>query len=309
MRENCYFRHHMNEGEVLPEPKQMKRGYSRQRIRNKSRATAFRKFLINTYGIDLLKNGRGVLDVAAGRGLLSYELVNLNDIPTLRIEPRNTTAGSRFRFLLEKGAFHRNKSIGGVTSEFGNRMAVPKQLRICLDKDFIGQVKDKTICQDTVDVYLAQAEELVWNKKGLQTRNNDNDELYMDTDLNNDAHPESEDDEPIFRTEWSDPCDHLVSDLQNVESYLTDFSIVVGMHPDQATEIIADLAISMNKPFACVPCCVFHKKFPDRKLMDGTRVTTYNHFIEYLVEKDPETVRVATLDFDGKNKVVYRVVS
>jgi hypothetical protein len=37
---------------------------------------------------------------------------------------------------------------------------------------------------------------------------------------------------------------------------LEDCSIVVGLHPDQATEPIVDFALENNKSFAVVPCCV-----------------------------------------------------
>lgn len=36
-------------------------------------------------------------------------------------------------------------------------------------------------------------------------------------------------------------------------------SVVVGMHPDQAAQAMIDFAVLNNKPFACVPCCVFSR--------------------------------------------------
>ena len=41
--------------------------------------------------------------------------------------------------------------------------------------------------------------------------------------------------------------------------------VLVGMHPDQATEPVVDAAIALGKPFAVVPCCVFPELFPDRR--------------------------------------------
>ena len=38
---------------------------------------------------------------------------------------------------------------------------------------------------------------------------------------------------------------------------LAQCSVVIGMHPDQATEPLVDFAIAHRKPFAVVPCCVF----------------------------------------------------
>lgn len=42
--------------------------------------------------------------------------------------------------------------------------------------------------------------------------------------------------------------------------------VVVGMHPDQATEPIVDFALAAGKPFAIVPCCVFPRENPRRRV-------------------------------------------
>lgn len=39
--------------------------------------------------------------------------------------------------------------------------------------------------------------------------------------------------------------------------HLQTCSIIVGLHPDQATDAIVDCALQLGKPFAAVPCCVF----------------------------------------------------
>eukprot|EP00949_MAST-11_sp_MAST-11-sp1_P004428 g4428.t1 len=47
---------------------------------------------------------------------------------------------------------------------------------------------------------------------------------------------------------------------------LKECTAIIGMHPDQATDAIVDVAIQVKKPYAIVPCCVFAKMFPHRKL-------------------------------------------
>ena len=42
--------------------------------------------------------------------------------------------------------------------------------------------------------------------------------------------------------------------------------VIIGMHPDQATEAIVDMALKYRKPFAVVPCCVFSHENPHRRL-------------------------------------------
>ena len=83
-----------------------------------------------------------------------------------------------------------------------------------------------------------------------------------------------------------------------------DVACFVGMHPDQATETIVDIAFKLNKPFAIVPCCVYPSLFPDRRLSTGQGVKRYNSFLQYLREKDARIMQ-ASLPFLGRNKVLY----
>lgn len=119
--------------------------------------------------------------------------------------------------------------------------------------------------------------------------------------------------QPCYRTEVRNPAhiemfwnDSLwkgtTSDISN---RILACSIVIGMHPDEATESIVDFALAYDKTFAIVPCCVFPKSFPNR-FVDGRRVKTYCDFLRYLVAKDPSKIRIQRLDFEGRNIVVYR---
>ena len=58
-------------------------------------------------------------------------------------------------------------------------------------------------------------------------------------------------------------------------------SVVVGMHPDQATEPIVREALAHGKPFAVVPCCTFPNSNTHR-YVDGARVRTHEQFCDYL---------------------------
>lgn len=49
---------------------------------------SFCRFLIDTFGREVLNSGTGVLDIAGGKGELSFELVNLNGIQATVVEPR-----------------------------------------------------------------------------------------------------------------------------------------------------------------------------------------------------------------------------
>lgn len=81
-------------------------------------------------------------------------------------------------------------------------------------------------------------------------------------------------------------------------------SLLLGMHPDEATDVIVDVALAFNKPFAIVPCCVFADLFPHRRTPGGDAVTTYDELVAYLVAKHP-CIQTTFLPFDGRNRVVY----
>lgn len=93
---------------------------------------------------------------------------------------------------------------------------------------------------------------------------------------------------------------------------ITNCSIIVGMHPDQATEAIVDTALRLGKPFAILPCCVMPKLFPNRRHDDGERVRTYSEFCRYLRFCKGGVLKsvlfeVELLPFFGRNKVIYLV--
>ena len=84
----------------------------------------------------------------------------------------------------------------------------------------------------------------------------------------------------------------------------SDIKLVVGLHPDEATEPLVDCAIQFSLDFAVIPCCVFSQDFPQRRLRCGQEPTSYDHFCDYLTEKHPE-IRSQLLPFIGRNKVLY----
>eukprot|EP00056_Hartaetosiga_gracilis_P000025 m.35405 g.35405 ORF g.35405 m.35405 type:complete len:145 (-) comp10014_c0_seq1:151-585(-) len=105
----------------------------------------------------------------------------------------------------------------------------------------------------------------------------------------------------------SDTFVRVINDFNEARTIINNCSIVVGMHPDQAAGHIVDFALAQNKPFALVPCCVYSKEFPKRRLKDGTPVKTYSHLITYLMEKH-SGIKKCTLPFEGKNICVYKTI-
>ena len=104
------------------------------------------------------------------------------------------------------------------------------------------------------------------------------------------------------------------SDATGLASLLSSCSLLVGLHPDQATEPIASCAIKSRKSWACVPCCVFAADSPHRFLPGARPVATHEDLCSYLenlgngvARHDGERVQRARLNFKGKNIVIFQV--
>ena len=50
-------------------------------------------------------------------------------------------------------------------------------------------------------------------------------------------------------------------------------SVIVGLHPDEATNAIVQISLDLRRPFVVVPCCVFARRYP-RKLRSGKAVSS-----------------------------------
>lgn len=90
-----------------------------------------------------------------------------------------------------------------------------------------------------------------------------------------------------------------------VQESLRRAAVIVGMHPDQATGAVVEAANALDKPFAVVPCCVFSRKFPDRRTPKGEPVALYEDLLAYL-HCSREGTRRSELPFEGRNVVLFR---
>ncbi|POM59510.1 hypothetical protein PHPALM_31751 [Phytophthora palmivora] len=195
------------------------------KIGKQQRAQVFVEWLVETFGAKFLASGKGVIDVAGGRGSVSFELWNKRRLPCTLIEPRPMKLSKQQHKYLKK----QKKECGRA---------------------------DPTLTESLVPQVTA-----------------------------------------LF---------NMGSFLENAENVqlVQQASLLLGMHPDEATDSIFDVAIKFNKPFAVVPCCVFGQKFPDRRLADGNKVLSYENLVEYLTAKHPG-IEKAFLPFDGKNLVLF----
>jgi len=232
--DDCSFRHHFASEEEASRAAELEEARSKSKAvveRERSvyngdadhgdkaaksrRAERFALWLLEQYG-EGLSGGSGVLDVAGGRGDLTWKLSVDHNVPCTLVDPR-----------LRRG----------------------------------GELKS-------------------WQRRVLRKTGKDRfKHVALEFDQRN-----------------------FLDGLTDHAELLNQASLVVGLHPDEATEPIVDMSLRSGRKFAVVPCCVFPDLFP--RECDGVPVRTLNQFCEYLRRKDSR-IQEALLDFEGRNKVLF----
>ena len=109
--------------------------WRRRRVRNNCKVGCLRRWLLGEFGLEALRAGGGVLDIAGGKGELAFELENLNRVPVTVVDPRPMNLG-KFRRKLAAGLYWRNPLMhahidAGVTPTSAPR--APRHLRCLFD--------------------------------------------------------------------------------------------------------------------------------------------------------------------------------
>ena len=310
--------------------KNLHRSRTRANRTNDNRMGAFRRFLLDTYGEQRLKSGSGVVEVAAGiHGGVSFELVNLNGIPCTAIEPRGPFRLTKRRRMLQNGIYHRTLPLqkynsigledvlvggGGNDASGDDQLTIgkaPRHWRLFFGNWMIALAPESDHLNKRLAMSAKKAAALVGpaattsgHEDDYCAEHEEEDGSEGDSDADDNKSFAMNEDNRVF----CQPCG--IGEAQapppatEVFSTLESASIIIGLHPDQPTSDIVDMALAMDKPFAVVPCCVFPKIFDQRELPCGTPVRSYEHFIEWIMSKNP-LIRKKDLGFGGRSFVLY----
>lgn len=270
---------------------------STRALSRKNRVFVFREFLLRTYG-EYLAKGATVLDVAGGKGDLSWLLRNVDGVDSVVADPRITKQIHILRsvdFLGRHPEEALQRSIPGLPTyqplaslmprlESLETFAKPRHLRLLIDQNLVDAIASylETKSMENWKRYWLEASE-----KAMQARTLGYDEGTVSS------------------------VNQITDATHSLETIL-DVRLVIAFHPDQATDASVDLALVLGVPFCVVPCCVFPAEFPSRRNPDGTRLRTYPQLIDYLMRKS-DNIRKADLDFPftetAKNRVLYTLPS
>jgi tRNA-dihydrouridine synthase A len=299
-------------------------GRRTHRKQNLGRVSILRRWLVETFGRDVLASGSGVVDVAGGRGALSFELLNVHAIPSTVVDPRSHLALSRLVQQWERGRYHAQKSgeVAAAAAAAAATAVLPRHWRCywqeatwrpLLAAESAARFAPDAAALADVAVALTSRPPLAERVLGDEGADDQVTRVASGSDASEVEEEAVEEEEAtkaveavggVAREAPPPPSLAKLPSATEACELLRDCSLIVGMHPDAATEAIVDFALAADKSFAVVPCCVFAAAFAQRRV-GGRAVRTHAQLVAYLVAKDPERIRVATLPFAGRNVVVY----
>ncbi|KAJ3073143.1 hypothetical protein HDU98_002179 [Podochytrium sp. JEL0797] len=234
------------------------------------RAAIFASWILDTFGgAEALSAGSGVFDIAGGGGQLSLDLFDLGVAKCSVVDSRPLRVGSALKKWVKR---NKRKLRGeGAGADAGEEEVEEEPLE---EEDLIDDHEEaggSQCCRESTE-----------------------------------------------RQESGTPADaSIMQDLpfkyqqlfftpETVTDEIRKASLMVGLHPDQATGAIVETALACNIPFAVIPCCVFKDDFSDRMLSNGNPVSTTLDLVEWIKEKRPDgEIRTQFLNFQGKNLVVW----
>jgi hypothetical protein len=273
--------------------------YDRRSLRlysKKHRVYVFREFLLETYGT-YLSAGDIVLDVAGGKGDLSWILCNVDDIQSVVVDPRRTInhIDKSVAFLRQHPEECQKRALSGLPSYQPLAALMPRLER----KEY--QIHTPEHLRIFVDQKLAEAINAIVKKlPGCS----EHWQAYWEDAINKTIGFITPSGKNDFSIERVDVADNSITDSEMALDVILRTKLIVGYHPDQATDDCFHLARILNVPVCVVPCCTFPAEFPHRRLYDdeeneiGKNVERYEDLIQYLLQEN-KTAKFKSLAFPG----------
>ncbi len=239
-----------------------------------ARADVFASFIVHKFGgVDVINRNGGVLDVAGGRGDLSFELKSKYNIKCTLIDPRIRKLNKKQRRYILKSEKDKKR-----------QHQRPENIIHVINGDNEPKCKKQKMTSSNN----------IFNQSQQQQQNTKKKKLVIDDQLLN---------------------DYLGQHIQG--KFDSSFKIatiggakplVVGMHPDQATEDIVDIALEHKLNFAVVPCCVFPKPLFEKNAKERKKAIkmSFDEWCKYLSNK-ADGIESDFLNFTGANRVIYKI--
>ena len=270
-------------------------------VPRRDRIHVLREFMLETFDC-LQKSNKGidivVLDVAGGRGDLSFVLVNADHFNAVVVDPR-LPDHDKIATTCAWYAQHQDEAAEQAAS--GQALArlklqppykAPQHLSLFFEEELLQVLSQESRQQEAFETYWNDTRRRI---QKLETKFPSHWKSRSSSNNNS-----SSNNKKNAATSPRIPPG-IVNDPKEAWSILNNVSLVVGFHSDQATDACLDFALQRRLPFCIVPCCVFTATFPHRKTIHNKPVSTYQDYVQYLRRKHGK-MRVATLPFHSAAK-------
>lgn len=235
---------------------------SKRALSKKNRIYVLREFLHRMYPSITSYENYNILDVAGGRGDLSWILKNIDGMNSIIGDPRvpnHKRLVKSVQFLLDHPAEAKIRAVEGLPThqplaKFLPRMmekcgikrkrdneesvnlnlSSPNYMRIHVDDALVNTIRNISLKKDLTD-----GDKNIWNEYWQK----ESDRVQANKVYYGGTLPKQRDEEKNF-LQIKDP-DEALSVFQSLD-------LIVGFHPDQATEATIDLALLLKIPFAVV---------------------------------------------------------
>jgi hypothetical protein len=240
-------------------------GVRRVRLQSKSRRAAVcADWLLAHYGRERLSRGSGVVDVAGGRGALAFELCARRGIPCTVLDPRLADGVTGRRYTRAHQRWVRAEVAAGRT---------PRLPALC------AALLEPALWQEEQEQEEQEQEQQQEQQEGGGTSDAAG---SVAATMASAHHPDDASSSAAaaaasallgppprrrrHAVHAAPPPALGGPQRRQLRQLLRSASLLVGIHPDQATESIVDCALALRKPWAVVPCCVFAYTFVHRRL-------------------------------------------
>lgn len=238
---------------------------STRALSKKNRIYVLREFLHRIYPSITSHQNPKILDVAGGRGDLSWILKNIDGMNSIIADPRvpnHKRLVKSVKFLLDHPAEAKIRAVEGLPThqplaKFLPRMidncrtkrkrdneesvnlnlSSPNYMRIHVDDTLVNTIRNISLKKDQTDSDKNAWNEY-WQKESDRVQAN---KVYYGGTLPKQGDEEKED---LQNLQIKHPAEALCV-FQSLD-------LIVGFHPDQATEATIDLALLLKIPFAVV---------------------------------------------------------
>ncbi|CAE8590557.1 unnamed protein product [Polarella glacialis] len=267
-----------------------------------ARAAVFAEWIIEVFGpVEKLRAAGGVLEVAGGRGELAFELGVKRGIPCTVLDPRCPGGGQPaacwhdWKLSRPQRLWLKAQGIRSYAAGQAHVAGCPLlQCKALVSEALAGAASGEADAAGPADKAADPHDDQPPQRLAAE----------MESSLLGSAEGQGVPPPPLPFHDSS----RSGTEQRGWREVLGSCGVVVGLHPDQATGGVLELAQALGRPFAVVPCCTFADDFPERCLADGRPVRTYQDLVEWLEGSGSGKglAQKEFLKFVGKNLVVYQ---